>query len=504
MQLKYSVEHKHVHSKPVQLNSEPLISSVYKPDVAKRTNGILYHSEQINSTCIKAFPADDPQKISVYCVVRSKCIKNEPFKIWSSNVHITPPEDLKSLFKHINEKIFNNNESVKYSMVDRSLSGHCHLTHTCANGNLKVLEQRHQVDDGALTCEVKQAFWDYYGLKNSDPEFSSVDAFFCTHGVATCELYLPFGKPLFISVTTRFEVGRYSPEQWKKWNQILVQIASTKRNVMTANNMFDLKYVQYFTGLSDDQITYFPSFCGYVSQFSYAPEKVQLLIMPRRLSRYDLKDEVINTLGSNRAIFMNDALGGHYEYMDIAKYKGVIFLPYQVSVMTLFEVYRMNVPIFAPSLNLLKKWHLEKQILNELTWNRVFGHPGPSAVLPHPKHADWPDPNDDQNPASLDFWLKWSDFYVFPHIVLFDDIKDIPKLMDTISFTSVSEKMKQFNEEQLKNLTDTFVNTFIPRMLGMSSCHPGVRNNKDNILRQSHVQQIQLEYPFITTEMLRC
>jgi hypothetical protein len=43
--------------------------------------------------------------------------------------------------------------------------------------------------------------------------------------------------------------------------------------------------------------------------------------------------------------------------------------------MSIFEYYRMNIPLFVPSPKLLAKWQMEYRILKELTWDMVRSKP---------------------------------------------------------------------------------------------------------------------------------
>lgn len=49
---------------------------------------------------------------------------------------------------------------------------------------------------------------------------------------------------------------------------------------------------------------------------------------------------------------------GQFEYDTIGIYTAILLIPYQVSIMSMFEYYRMNIPLFAPSLKLLTEWHM--------------------------------------------------------------------------------------------------------------------------------------------------
>lgn len=50
---------------------------------------------------------------------------------------------------------------------------------------------------------------------------------------------------------------------------------------------------------------------------------------------------------------------GFYKYEDLVQYTAVVIIPYQCSIMSVFEYYRMGIPMIVPSLNLLTKWHMK-------------------------------------------------------------------------------------------------------------------------------------------------
>ena len=53
-----------------------------------------------------------------------------------------------------------------------------------------------------------------------------------------------------------------------------------------------------------------------------------------------------------------------YEYTQLASHPAVIVVPYTKSTMTFFELYRMGLPIFVPSLALLVRWELQRHVLS--------------------------------------------------------------------------------------------------------------------------------------------
>ena len=105
-------------------------------------------------------------------------------------------------------------------------------------------------------------------------EYGRVNAFICSHPAANCELFLPFKKPLIVYATTRFEFGRHDkyidwrePDwnqaegevRWQRWLNTTVTLAANPINTIAANNMYDVKYIEYFTGVSP---RYIPTWCG--------------------------------------------------------------------------------------------------------------------------------------------------------------------------------------------------------------------------------------------------
>jgi hypothetical protein len=58
-----------------------------------------------------------------------------------------------------------------------------------------------------------------------------------------------------------------------------------------------------------------------------------------------------------------------------------------------------------------------------------------------------PDPNSNSI-ESLTYWIPFSDQFHFPHIQTFDSFSHLLELIRSTNFTSISEKMSLFNQEQ--------------------------------------------------------
>jgi hypothetical protein len=143
-----------------------------------------------------------------------------------------------------------------------------------------------------------------------------------------------------------------------------------------------------------------------------------------------------------------------YEYSEIAGHPGIIYVPYQVSIMSLFEQYRMNIPLFFPSLDLLADWHYTYRVIDERTWDGVSGNRKNTSVLPGVLGPDIPDPNNEFDRNAISYWLQFADFYQWPHITYFNSIDDLAIKLITTNLTEVSENMAKYNAKLRKHLQE--------------------------------------------------
>ena len=146
---------------------------------------------------------------------------------------------------------------------------------------------------------------------------------------------------------------------------------------------------------------------------------------------------------------------GH-EYRDIAKHLGIAHIPYQVTVMSFFEHYRMDIPLFCPSAEFLTFLHHRFYTIYDRTRNG--GHT-PSArgspLPPHPSMAGTPDPNNDFDLTSIKYWIPYSDCFSFPYVTYFDSFEHLVDTLHNITearLWNISRSMRVWNIENLKDL----------------------------------------------------
>lgn len=364
-------------------------------------------------------------------------IRHQPV-FWSQDYHVTPIMDIKSLLSSIGVKIF-----------DNSLSYYCGKVGTCAK-NLKVINS----DNGMqLGPEVINQFYQVY---KDDPMMKSVTTFVCTLPVSMCEAFIPFNKSMLIISTIRYEQARSEPDKWNALNRLLFNVSKHRTSVLAANNLYDAKYIEYFTGLKPILL---PNYCAYLTD-SYNPTRKQFLVSPIHSTElYDIFfaefDSIILKRQLNLVMFPLREMYPQYLYSDLVSHRGIVHIPYQVSMISLTEQYRMNIPLFVPSLDLLTKWHIKYQVVRQRTWNGFMMRPSSKSGISG-LFSKVPDPNDDLDEDAIRFWLNFSDFYQWPHVITFSSMDDLVNKMVTVDLYEISRRMKQYNEKIRLSIKSTW------------------------------------------------
>ncbi|CAF3922635.1 unnamed protein product, partial [Adineta steineri] len=331
--------------------------------------------------------------------------------------------------------------SFDIKFIDKSLSGSCYETKTCAK-KLKVL---HVGNALWPTYLIRQEFYKAY---KNDSEMNQVNIFMCFHPAAMCEMFMPFNRTLIVIASTRYELGRYGKEDWINWNKNLQIIATNPRNVVAGNNLYDAEYIRYFTGI---KAIVLPSLCAYTN-VSYAPKiKKPFLITPIHGKEFPIEFTLNLTNALQRlkvsinVSHLREVYKDRYDYSQLVQHPGIIYVPYQVSLMSLFEQYRMNIPLFFPSLELLTEWHYKYHVVRERTWGGIFESLKNSSILPGVLNSNIPDPNNEFDRDAIRYWLKFSDFYQWPYITYFNSIDDLVIKLDNTNLMEISQNMKAHN-----------------------------------------------------------
>ena len=415
-------------------------------------------------------------------------------RVLSIDFHISPVRDVKDL-------MLRSVELRSVEIVDESLSGHCHLVDTCSK-DLRIVNRANGISLGACPNELKWEFWKSYV---SDPWMNSFAGFLCEYSIALCEIYMAFDKPMILIAPTRYEVGRHEKEAWMRLNENLRAISQNHVNTLAANNLYDLEYLKHFTGIQD--IKLLPSQCLYVDA-TYQPTRNEFLIGPSRLSKgaeallYG-EEGLFRYLAGLRGLVPTFVpirkIYAKYEFDDLARHPGILIMPYQVSIMSLFEYFAMNIPMFVPTLELLVKWQTQHLIMDELSWNCVLSSCNKSSsISAHPRSPHQLDPNDVLNPAALRYWLKFADFYQWPGMIYFQDWEDLVEKSLNTNLLEVSAIMREHRRNETQKVLKMWQN--ILRPLPAKSKLPAKRKLDQSLERVRWETSIKKNYPTLPAE----
>jgi len=129
--------------------------------------------------------------------------------------------------------------------------------------------------------------------------------------------------------------------------------------------------------------------------------------------------------------------------------------------MSVFEYYRMNIPMFAPSPRLLAEWQKKYRVMSELTWDMVFGQAKGKSNIDQYPGGEYPyDPNDQMNIDAIAYWIKWADFYEWPFIETYDSFDDLMDKLGKADLPGTSLKMVAENVRMKAELEETWKRNF--------------------------------------------
>ena len=277
--------------------------------------------------------------------------------VWSADLDINPIRGIKSLLTPLGVQF-----------IDKSLSPDCESVGSCAK-DLKVLTKNAILHPNS---EAIQKFTDYY---QNDPEMKKVTHILCASPAAVCQYYTGLKKSLIVLVNERYESGREDSSQWEGWNRHLSDISLDPSNVIAANNHYDVEYMRYFTGMNPE---YLPPVCSYTGT-TYKPTRPEVLLVPSLDDNKPFMNMFMDTFRNANTRFKYNTKIAHpstlysykYTFHDIVTHPAIVYVPNQVSMFSAWEHYSMSIPLFFPSLDLLTKWHLEYQVISNLTLNKV-------------------------------------------------------------------------------------------------------------------------------------
>ena len=308
-------------------------------------------------------------------------------KVFNLDLHVAVIEDIKD--------IINSLYGTNVEITNWSISG--------SNASFKkpTAEVKHVNQDTwkNINIDMIQAFQAEY-----DEFLKGFDAFIVTFSPVFAMLYEKYGKPIIVINACRYD----QPFCWNKntemlnlFHESLKRMDVSNQMIMVSNNKGDQKYLKDRSKI--DSI-YIPSLCLYTNAHYNNPSKDEYIMFGGGLS-----DKLKALAHSEKLVNRPE----NYEFPDLAQYKGIIHMPYDVSAMALFEQYSAGIPLFFPEKEFYKKCVQEGTQFVALydSWDRK--------------------PTNEE----LDMWLANADYYQFKYINYYTSFEDcvdkINKFVDT-------------------------------------------------------------------------
>lgn len=286
---------------------------------------------------------------------------------------------------------------------------------------------------------VNETTWKSFGPRMAKrfrrlygPYLRTFRGFVVTHTPCFSLLYEGLDTPTLTVVSTRYEFPctHYAPS----WDWLDARLRAGVEDgwlTLVANNRADADYLRHYTGLEAPHI---PSACSYTG-LTYTGQRSAVVVSSGASA---IERTIADTLRHD-AVPLRSGLGARYSWADLYDHRAIVFIPYNVSIMSLFEHYTACAPIYVPSRSFVKELHAHHpaDVLGNLSFSQVTGHPAARRVAGL-------DLNDTSDDAVVDWYLDRADFYDdewMPHIRQFDSWEHLDDLLESDDPQAISAEM---------------------------------------------------------------
>lgn len=316
-------------------------------------------------------------------------------KFFNIDLHISVIEDIKTIFN-----------SLGHSVDSWNLSGH-NWVFGRSPANVEVVNQSSWKNLDQKMCD------EFYNRYKND--LSKYDAFIACYPPAFALLYERFNKPIYAIVATRYEYPFSNDlEKWNWLDNKLKNMIDSGQVIPIANNKYDRYYCGYFL---ERDFKHIPSLCNYTNA-KYA----------------GMKDPIVSGRSSIN-IFNHISSLGRFTWGDLYSHKAIIHIPYNTSVMSIFEQYTANVPLFFPTIDFGKK---------------VQGYLSELLFMPNIRF---------DNELITDNVIGLSDFYDeewMPYVQYYDSVDNLVHKINTVDLENISYQMSETNKTRSSKIINAW------------------------------------------------
>jgi hypothetical protein len=342
--------------------------------------------------------------------------------LFNLDLHISVIAD----FEYILKKLF----PFDFKINSESMSGHASFMNKQISNNYVVNRNNWKLLNENLV---------YLFYTSHKHQLEKYDGFVVTFSPAFALLYEHFNKPIIVINATRYEQPASHNGDLKQWewiNEGLKRLKDKNLLITISNNLFDKLYLKQGTNIDSVHI---PSLCLYTNaQYDMIDlDRQQFLLYS------SLKNEYKQLINLQNVIDINQIKP--YNYMDLIKAKAIIHIPYEISTMSIFEHYSMNIPLIFPSKTFIKKIYKDNMLNFYGSYATLFNTKLYPKNLESLLGENW-----------FDNIIEYADYYDvnnMPYIIYFNSFEEIPFILNSLNFNLISNKMREFNlKRKLKAL----------------------------------------------------
>jgi hypothetical protein len=137
-----------------------------------------------------------------------------------------------------------------------------------------------------------------------------------------------------------------------------------------------------------------------------------------------------------------------FSHKEFAENVGVVYIPYNISTMRLFELATAGFQIRIPTNRLLREWIDIPGVLSELSWVQVIDSDCPKWMRNTPADPGWIE--------FYEWWLARADWHnkeYFPNVRLFDSVEEL--VSEPIFDFDITDRNLMISQSW-QNVTDNF------------------------------------------------
>lgn len=261
--------------------------------------------------------------------------------------------------------------------------------------------------------------------------------------MVTSQMLMPFNKPLILWITTPLDHGRQSLKAFRQWRDDFRLLAKSSRVAMISASQYDQMYAKHFYNVDTRVIQLLSEIEESESLAVKKEGKKSVGLIPRDSWNHPFWDQNANVLRTKSS--SNISLEKIEDYSYLNQYDALVYIPYQKNTNLFIEAFRMNIPIFTPSLKYLSILDIQNcQMSNRAYWKNP---PEPCCAKYRYSPTDMRYFQLDSVPESHLFWLEYSEQFhsTYKEVIQFDGIEDLLKKLENLKFEEIANQMRDRN-----------------------------------------------------------